>query len=369
VPGRAASAVTVREDIQRRVAGAGGNTEGVLVASLSWSTPDDLDLHVAVPSGAEISFRHRKSDGGELDVDMCVQGGRSKMCGERPVENVVFADEAPMGRYKVYVQNFNFHLNYLPEHMQVSRMQERGKARAREEQELRLGRDRPVLFDVLVKVEGQFKLFRGLCTPKGKTHEQSNVPVFEFDYFPHSASEEDRFVTNFEASSNDPTCEEYRQRLLELGGGDSSRPQLEGGSRSGQLPAPGSAPLPGKSPSRSPSALRASASAAAQRPSGKASGASGGRAGRKAAKKRQAQEATHLAALSAVRAASRQTLLSKPPKVLRELLSDLGESCKGCMEKGELVDRLQQAAGVDIDDRGGSGSGGGGSGGRGGAEL
>merc|ERR1712110_882530 len=81
--------LVVIEDIQRRVARAGGNVEGVLVASLSWSTADDLDLHVLTPSGAEISYQNKRAAGGELDVDMCVQGRHGGVCKDRPVENVV----------------------------------------------------------------------------------------------------------------------------------------------------------------------------------------------------------------------------------------------------------------------------------------
>mmetsp|Transcript_110299 Transcript_110299/g.322830 ORF Transcript_110299/g.322830 Transcript_110299/m.322830 type:complete len:361 (+) Transcript_110299:75-1157(+) len=310
------SSLALAEDIERRVAQAGGNVEGVIVASLSWSTPDDLDLHLVAPGGSEINFQHRRAEGGELDVDMCVHGKRGGTCTDKPVENVVFALEAPQGRYKVYVQNFNFHPNFLPEAMQVARMQEGGRRPGKEEQKLRLGRDRPVLFEVLVKVEGSFRLFRGLCTPSGKTHALSNVRVFEFDYFPEAEAEEDRFVPHFEAES-DAACGEFEQKLLEAG-----RPpdagRLEGGARPGP-PQPRDA---GKPPKK------------AREPKGAAGG--------KGAKGRgsRMREETKNTALAAIRASSRDALLSKPSKALNELLRDLGTSCKACLEKADIVDRL-----------------------------
>jgi hypothetical protein len=43
---------------------------GTLQISLSWGTPDDLDLHVVEPSGNEIYYANRQSsDGGVLDLD------------------------------------------------------------------------------------------------------------------------------------------------------------------------------------------------------------------------------------------------------------------------------------------------------------
>ena len=155
--GRPRGALAVSADIERRVVAAGGNNLGVLVASLSWTSADDLDLHLVLPDGQEVSYKQKKYGGGELDVDMCVQGRHSGKCAERPVENIVF-EEAPMaGRYKVYVQNFNYHPNTLPENMQVARMQE-GVKTSKEEKALRLTQDRPVIFDLLVKVHGEKKL-------------------------------------------------------------------------------------------------------------------------------------------------------------------------------------------------------------------
>ncbi|CAK9101643.1 unnamed protein product [Durusdinium trenchii] len=204
---RPKGALAVSRDIERRVVEAGGNTEGVMVVSLSWASADDLDLHVVLPGGEEISYKRKKAAGGELDVDMCVQGRHSGKCAERPVENVVFDYEPPAGRYKIFVQNFNYHLNTLPENMQVARMQE-GIKTSKEERELRLSQNRPVLFDLLVKVHGVKKLFEGLCTPTGKTLASSDVRVIEFDYDP----QEESFTTDFEASPS-PECTQYTEKL------------------------------------------------------------------------------------------------------------------------------------------------------------
>ena len=48
------------KDIERRVVEAGGNIQGALVASLSWTSADDLDLHMSLPGGGEISYARKK---------------------------------------------------------------------------------------------------------------------------------------------------------------------------------------------------------------------------------------------------------------------------------------------------------------------
>ena len=100
--------VRVSEDEDRelmeRLAREGGKS-GVVQISLAWDDYNDLDMHVFCPSGERIYFNNRKSNcGGELDVDMNV---RPKS--RRPIENVVWTDEAPDGEYKIGVHFYKHH--------------------------------------------------------------------------------------------------------------------------------------------------------------------------------------------------------------------------------------------------------------------
>ena len=85
--------------------------KGSIAISLMWdhSNPNyknDLDLWVTCPSGERIGWDHKKSKcGGELDVD----------CREKhpdPVENIVWKENAPKGRYRISVHNFS--MTHLP---------------------------------------------------------------------------------------------------------------------------------------------------------------------------------------------------------------------------------------------------------------
>lgn len=76
---------------------------GSLRVSLAFEVDSDFDLHVQTPSGDEIFFLNRTADGGELDVDQCIQP-----CGtEAHAENVVFDGSVLPGRYEVWVVNFD----------------------------------------------------------------------------------------------------------------------------------------------------------------------------------------------------------------------------------------------------------------------
>lgn len=75
---------------------------GAVTIRLSWSTIDDLDLHVTEPSGERIYYGNRQSaSGGQLDVDS------NAACASQtttPVENVYWpASGAPRGEYSVRV--------------------------------------------------------------------------------------------------------------------------------------------------------------------------------------------------------------------------------------------------------------------------
>ena len=98
--------VTEEEDreLMERLAREGGKS-GVVQISLAWDDYNDLDMHVFCPSGERIYFNNRKSVcGGELDVDMNVRPKSKK-----PIENVVWTDQAPDGEYKIGIHFYRHH--------------------------------------------------------------------------------------------------------------------------------------------------------------------------------------------------------------------------------------------------------------------
>lgn len=96
----------VTDSIKERVKKAGGDVDGYLRASLSWSNHDDLDIHMILPNGKEIYYGDKRVDGGNLDVDMNATGCNLS---DSAVENITFKDERYVkdGVYKVFVRNFN----------------------------------------------------------------------------------------------------------------------------------------------------------------------------------------------------------------------------------------------------------------------
>jgi hypothetical protein len=81
----------------------GGLIDATVRVSLMWNCSDDLDVHVICPSGEEIMFNHKNSAcGGELDVDMNASEPLSRL----PIENIVWAEDAPAGEYTVIVNNY-----------------------------------------------------------------------------------------------------------------------------------------------------------------------------------------------------------------------------------------------------------------------
>jgi hypothetical protein len=92
------------DDIQSRLEREGGKT-GEVQISLAWDDFNDLDLHLFCPSGERIYFNNRNSAcGGELDVDMNV-----RPTSESAVENIVWPENAPLGKYKVGVHFYKHH--------------------------------------------------------------------------------------------------------------------------------------------------------------------------------------------------------------------------------------------------------------------
>ena len=78
--------------------------QGRLRVSLAFTADSDFDLHLRTPSGAEIYYRQPLREGGELDVDMCVQACES---GVVHVENIYFGDTVPCGTHTAWVENFD----------------------------------------------------------------------------------------------------------------------------------------------------------------------------------------------------------------------------------------------------------------------
>lgn len=90
----------ITDSIKEKVKAAGGNvTNAKLRVSLAWFNYDDLDIHVAEPSGNIICY-HNKS--GKLDVDMNAMRATTR----KPVENVSWATTMN-GIYDVAVNQFS----------------------------------------------------------------------------------------------------------------------------------------------------------------------------------------------------------------------------------------------------------------------
>ena len=76
---------------------------GNLRTSLAFYEDTDLDLHLVTPTGSHIYFGNDYADGGELDVDQCID-----YCGPGAhVENIVFAGSPPSGTYEVWIENYD----------------------------------------------------------------------------------------------------------------------------------------------------------------------------------------------------------------------------------------------------------------------
>jgi hypothetical protein len=91
---------------QERVKEAGGHT-GRLQVSLAWDDENDLDLSIVCPGGERLSYRTRTGcGGGTLDVD--ANGANpSTPPTKTPVENIVWQDNPPSGRYQVFVDFYS----------------------------------------------------------------------------------------------------------------------------------------------------------------------------------------------------------------------------------------------------------------------
>jgi hypothetical protein len=95
----------ITDSIKERVKAAGGNVDGEIRVSLSWSNYDDLDLHVVEPNNNRIWFSSKMSrTSGRLDVDMNAGDGTTRT----PVENITWNEISQMldGTYRVIVNQF-----------------------------------------------------------------------------------------------------------------------------------------------------------------------------------------------------------------------------------------------------------------------
>ena len=166
---RAISDLAVIEEIDRRVARAGGAT-GALTVSLSWGAKAepsvDLDLHLFfISSGTrmtrgasgDVHFRSKRKGGFELDVDMCT-GASTSPCPARPVENIVFksglgASLVPFpGKYGVLVRRFGGSVHY----------------------------PKGIPFEIVLSIGGRRALIGPLCTRPRTVGADSDVRVVEF---------------------------------------------------------------------------------------------------------------------------------------------------------------------------------------------
>mmetsp|Transcript_32468 Transcript_32468/g.71271 ORF Transcript_32468/g.71271 Transcript_32468/m.71271 type:complete len:641 (+) Transcript_32468:933-2855(+) len=146
---------------------------GDITISLAWDTGDDLDLHVFVPSGEEISYRNRRSADGLCILDVDMNGGGPQSA--EPVENVFLGKldrmvEAPKGKYKVYVQNFGYHTSGATSTTAIP-------------------------FRVLIAKNGVKEKYNGECVGQGQ---KSDVTVCEFEYkgrsVPFPGEEKEKFA-------------------------------------------------------------------------------------------------------------------------------------------------------------------------------
>jgi hypothetical protein len=113
-------------ELQRRLDKVGGQSGDVQI-SLTWNNRNDLDLSCVDPYGEMIDgYNQQSRSGGVIDVDMNVTPGellspqanalvnrrfgvqRQHRTGisSEPVENLIWANNAPQGHYKVFVHQF-----------------------------------------------------------------------------------------------------------------------------------------------------------------------------------------------------------------------------------------------------------------------
>ena len=92
-----------QDEDEQRVEDAGGDTDVDLRITLFWETSTDLDLSVTCPNGKKISYQKKINCGGVLDIDA---NAADASIMSSPVENIVFEENPPRGRYTIEVVLF-----------------------------------------------------------------------------------------------------------------------------------------------------------------------------------------------------------------------------------------------------------------------
>lgn len=105
---RTPTEVEIGIELKKLLRQKGGKT-GEVAVTLMWDTIDDLDLHLRLPTGEEISAENPQAGGGKLDVDgnYMLQMGNTK-----PIENITWPvydprvrdAHPPLGEYVVCVK-------------------------------------------------------------------------------------------------------------------------------------------------------------------------------------------------------------------------------------------------------------------------
>lgn len=96
----------ITDSMKDRVKSAGGKVDGALRFSLQWNdnrdNNNDFDAHCKEPTGEHIYYGNKRSESGELDVDIINPNGNIA------VENITWQNinRMPEGKYNFFVHNF-----------------------------------------------------------------------------------------------------------------------------------------------------------------------------------------------------------------------------------------------------------------------
>lgn len=109
--GELASGATTRPATSQVQISSDGAASESLRATLQWTLPVDVDLHVVTPAGTDIGYQNPSAEGGTLDVDSYAGCGS----GQLTVENIVWDSERPApGIYQIRPNYYKSCGNGLP---------------------------------------------------------------------------------------------------------------------------------------------------------------------------------------------------------------------------------------------------------------